>query len=69
MPPEQYSQLHEAVLSLDFKRVDTLLNSGCTLNCVNEQDETFLGDVFNEQKMLHQQGVFRHPCSLSEERE
>jgi ankyrin repeat protein len=45
MTTQEYTELCEAALSLDFQRIDILLEQGYTLNCVNEQDDTLLAEI------------------------
>jgi hypothetical protein len=48
MTIQQYTELREAALAMDFERMDELLAQGCTLNCLSEQDDTFLTDVLSD---------------------
>jgi len=48
MTTQEYSELRESALAMDFERVDRLLARGLNLNCLSSVDETLLTDILDD---------------------
>jgi ankyrin repeat protein len=48
MTTQEYSELRESALAMDFERVDTLLATGLNLNCLSRIDKTLLTDILDD---------------------
>lgn len=48
MTTQEYIELRESALAMDFERVDTLLSRGLNLNCLSNADNTLLAEILDE---------------------